>query len=152
MVLITDTYTTYIKPTGAVLIWSKRSQWECKQISRREMVIPQTGRLILTIKQHLHTYTKYLCFSPCSSLHQADSTVYCPNCHWRVSVSLSNNKHSEGKYVTKPHLYIHDNQRNVLLCGRSCDDMICTSFKSLGKQPSKLSLRLLSLLETDAST
>lgn len=51
-----------------------------------------------------------------------------------------------------PGLYIHDDShRNVLLCGRSRDDTNCASFKFLGKQPTKMSLRLPTFLETDAS-
>lgn len=47
---------------------------------------------------------------------------------------------------------MHDgSQRNILLCSRSCDDMICASFKFLGKQPTKLSLGLASLREIDTS-
>lgn len=114
-------------------------------------MISQTGRLILTIKQHLYTSTKYLFSLPVHHCTR-QTALYIALIAQRVSVSLSNNKHSEGKYVTESYLYIHDSQRNVLLCGRSRDDMICTSFKSLGKQPAKLSLRLLSFLEIDAST
>lgn len=71
---------------------------------------------------------------------------------YRVSMSFSSNRHSEGKHITTSHNYIHDgSQRNILLCSRSCDDMTCASFKFLGKQPAKLSLGLASLLEIDTS-
>lgn len=112
-------------------------------------MIPQTPRVILMIKQHA---SRYICSSLCSLLQCMVSTLHTLTTIYRVSMSFSSNRHSEGKYITTSHCYIHDgSQRNILLCGRSCDDMISASFKFLGKQPTQLCLGLASLLEIDAS-
>lgn len=115
---------------------SNRNQWECKQISRGETVIPPARRVMISwsSSMHLYSYATYICFSPCSLQQWRDSTLHTLMTIYGVSLSFSSNRHSEGKYITTSHHYINDgSQRNILLWGRSCADKIQISGQTAKK-------------------
>lgn len=84
---------------------SKRNQWECKLISRRGMVIPQTGRVILMIKQHASLLLRNVPFSPCSLLQWTDITLHTLTTTDMVSLSFSS-KGTLKENISQHHIII----------------------------------------------